>query len=432
MLTRGLGRAVLYLQTHDSVPHRGAILHACTHFAGYDAQLEPSRARYNFDLITAGGDREWYLPRLYHAFRTGEDVEDEEQVFDLMGLLAQDGDAVARTLVYDIFARDAPKLDTGGANALVDLDELAGYVFVARQWSRCPLPEDDQWEEDALLNTVEERFGADAVTAALAAAASAGTGEDAGLPAYLAQARERRRLHNKRRRSRPQSSTLDYEAVRAAVNGLPDRRTRSWLRYAGNIMDDALLLRLASDLDAETDMNRLSYLLDCFWQRAFPLPPHRLLALTESDNKDIACAAQDALAHVTHPNVRAFALARIAAGDVWCSVEMLQANPAEEDYMLMAELTQRPLSADEFHFLEIGILRYVEAHPSPNAIPVLLGLYENGPCSYCRISVVKNLLALDGWPKALLREIVWDCAEDTRMLAVPFSFPGGDEPLPTG
>lgn len=64
MLARGLGRAVLHLQTHDAVPHREAILHACTHFVGYDVQTDPSRARYNFDLITQGGDRDWYLPRL--------------------------------------------------------------------------------------------------------------------------------------------------------------------------------------------------------------------------------------------------------------------------------------------------------------------------------------------------------------------------------
>lgn len=122
------------------------------------------------------------------------------QFFEMMGFLAQDGNTLARTMMYDIFAEDAPKFDTRGAEDLVDLDSLAGYVFVARLWLAHPLPEDDQWEEDVLLDTVEERFGADAVTAALAAAQDEDTDEEAGLPAYLAQARERRALRDVERR----------------------------------------------------------------------------------------------------------------------------------------------------------------------------------------------------------------------------------------
>ena len=426
MLARGLGRAVLHLQTHDAAACREAILHACTHFVGYDVQTDPSRARSNFDLITQGRDRDWYLPRLYHAFATGEDVEMPSQLFELMGLLAQDGNTLARMMMYDNFAEDAPELDTTGAEALVNLDGLAGYVFVARQWNRYPLPEEEHWYEGWLLDTVEERFGTDAVTAALAAAVDANINEEADLPAYLAEAREKRRLWKEKRRGRRQSPAPDYDTVRGLIDAPRGQKTRYSLGRAGQDADDALFSRLASDLDIETDPARVLHLLYFFARRVFPLSPHCLLELAQNGDQDVALAAQKALTHVTHPDVRAFALVQIDAGNVWYSLDMLIANPAEEDYTLMAELTQRPLSIDEFHHVGISILDYVEAHPLADIVPALLNVYENGFCSICRRSVVKHLLSLAPLPDAVLREIVWDCAEDTRMLAVPFRLPDGE------
>ncbi len=426
MLARGLGRAILHLQTHDAIPYRDTILHACTHFVGYDVQTDPSRARYNFDLITQGGDRDWYLPRLYHAFATGEDVEMPIQLFNLMGFLAQDGNTLARMMMYDNFAEDAPELDTTGADVLVDLDGLAGYVFVARQWIKHPLPEDDQWEEDVLLDTVEERFGADAVTAALAATMDENVNEGADLSVYLAQVRERRRLDKANQPKRPQFPVPDYETVRGIVDKPLGRSGQYLLRRAGRFADDALLSRVAGELDAETDPARVLHLLYFFGWAVFPLPPHRLLALAQSGDQDTAFAARAALAHVTHPDVRAFALAQMDTGNVRYLVDMLQMNPAEEDYALMAALTQRPLSADEFHHAGMSILDYVKTHPSPQAVPALLGVYENGLCAFCRSSVVDSLAALTPLPQAIEREIAWDASPDTRTYAAFFGSPNSD------
>jgi hypothetical protein len=84
------------------------------------------------------------------------------------------------------------------------------------------------------------------------------------------------------------------------------------------------------------------------------------------------------------------------------------------------------LSADEFHDLGTSIRRYLDEHPSPRAVPALLSVYEIGFCSYCRTSIVEDLISLASLPDAVVREIVWDCAEDTRMLAVPFRLPDGE------
>lgn len=51
-LFRGLGRAYLHLQQHDTAPYHAALLHACLYNPVYDRQSEGSRADYLFGLIS--------------------------------------------------------------------------------------------------------------------------------------------------------------------------------------------------------------------------------------------------------------------------------------------------------------------------------------------------------------------------------------------
>src|SRR4051794_649608 len=64
LLEKGLGRAIVYLQTHDAAPFREVILHACTHDLRFDRQLEPSRGRYLFDLVQHTQEPEYYRERI--------------------------------------------------------------------------------------------------------------------------------------------------------------------------------------------------------------------------------------------------------------------------------------------------------------------------------------------------------------------------------
>lgn len=423
MLARGLGRAVLMLQTHDPAPYREEIWHACTHYAGYDMQMEASRGRYNFDLITQGGDLEWFLPRLYRAFATGDDVEMPSQLVETMGLLAQAGDMRAREMMYAAFAEDAPLFDTRGADDLVALDGLAGYVFVARQWLKYPLPEDDNRAEVWLLDDVEERFGAEAVSAAFVAAAADGAQADADEPGklltYLAAVRERCRLWRAERAARPPRALPDYNSVSALLSAPPSTSYRVRLRSAGRRSDKRLRGDLAHALQAEADPARLAGLLHFFSDCPFPLPPQRLLTLARGDDADIALAAQAALSHITHPEVRALALSLLGAGNIWHAVGMLAANPGPGDYVLLGALLHRPWSEHEMHHLGMSIRDYVKVHPSPDAVPVLHRLYEYGPCSFCRSSVVDVWVALAPLPLHIAHEIAWDAEPDVRAYAAP-------------
>ena len=109
LLHIGLGRAILFAQTHDLAPYSDRILHACLHNIAYDPQCEGSRARYMFDIIHLTDQVQFYREHILAALARSEPSGDWDsyQLFDFARLFAQSGDTVARQLIYDTFVRNA-------------------------------------------------------------------------------------------------------------------------------------------------------------------------------------------------------------------------------------------------------------------------------------------------------------------------------------
>ncbi len=63
-LEKGFGRAILYMQRHDSKPLRDAILHAVTHDLRFDSQFEKDRGDYLYRIMTTTGEPDFYRSRL--------------------------------------------------------------------------------------------------------------------------------------------------------------------------------------------------------------------------------------------------------------------------------------------------------------------------------------------------------------------------------
>jgi hypothetical protein len=71
----------------------------------------------------------------------------------------------------------------------------------------------------------------------------------------------------------------------------------------------------------------------------------------------------------------------------------------------------------------MDILRFVKANLTAGAEGSLTLLYENGPCSMCRESCVKHLIALNRLPGWMRDECRHDADSGTRGLVA-----GGTEP----
>lgn len=412
-LASGFGRVILFLRENDAALFREAILDSCLHHRAFDQQTESYRTEYLLDIIQATGEPEFYAAHIREALGTEDEDYSYGQLYELAAQFARNGDAEARRVMYDRFGRGADRRDTTGAEDIVALDGLGGYLFVADQWQRHPLPEKDQWEEAWLLGKLEEQAGQEEARQALRHAAQ----DRPELAAYLAGVEQKRTQWQARRDSREPAPVPTYDDLRTRIAD-PTQTTRwqPWRSWTRRLGDDALA-RLAQDLLAETDRGPLLKLLHLFRERAFPLGIDRLLDLARGRDEDIAEAARWVLGNLSDHRIRALALELWEAEESPIAVvHLLRKNFAGGDYARVERLVSGDMPADDFHHLAMIVRRFIEAHPTPEAAPTLLALYERGRCTLCRCSAVELHLPLGPLPPWILAEGRYDADSETRSL----------------
>lgn len=417
---RGLGRAVLWLRHGKVVPDRDFLLYACIHNLAYDRQSEDNRALYMFDMIQATSEPEFYTRAVQNTLAAWDgDEEDNEdpvsvyQMFDLLGLLAKQGDSSARQSLYSFFEKHA-QFDAVREEVLVEIDGLDGYLFVIRQWLKYPQPEeDDQRFDYLLLDTVEKRFGTEHVQAFLEQ-----TSQDNALRAYLTEVREKHTAWKTRLKSRPKRHWPDYAEIQQLISDTKKRCGPTvWARY-GEHLSAADAEQMAQDLLAETDPRRLKCRLLLFKRRPFPLSHEPLLTMAQSTDREVASAARAALGQIAHPAVRILALELMDTDKRPDElIEMLTLNFQAGDEKAIEHVLSKPWDANELHWLTLDVRNLAAANPQPALAGALMRLYEEGCCTMCRYGVIELLEKLDPLPPYILEEGHFDAYDGTRELA---------------
>jgi hypothetical protein len=165
----GLVRAVLYLQSHSAAMYHDVILHACLQASPYDPQSEGPRGEYLYDLIASTGDGGFYRDQVLAALATGstEDNWNETWYFDLARVFAHNGDKHAREVMYTRFLQNITAEDATGAESLIELDGIDGFLYVANVLGEALLSDPDIWgDTQYLFRVLEDRHG-EAQTGAL-------------------------------------------------------------------------------------------------------------------------------------------------------------------------------------------------------------------------------------------------------------------------
>ncbi len=424
ILAAGLGRTVLYLRDHDDTPYRDVILYACTHNTGYDRQIEGSRADYLFELIQQTSDPQWYRNGILAALvaKNGMDELDLSQRFGLAHLFAKGGDAEARQAMHTMFAQNvAERDDDMGADEIVELDGLDGFIFVADCLGRRLLVNPEAWSSDFALSLLEKKIGKDKAMEAVNRAAT----ENPTIATYLSAVLQRRAGYVEAG-GRSQDIQPYDEVKQIIVDPRAARRTPSLLRW-GQRAPDNEVMRAACDLLKEEDPTRLHGYLLIFSKRPFPLAPEKLIALasrvldqaydarTADINARAALQAWNVLQLVTHPSVRAFALRSMQSVN-WAdrAVGLLISNFANGDHLLIEECLARYEGNDWVHDVGFDALKVFEANPTSDSITILNTIYERGPCSVCRGRCVEQLIALKQVPAWMAEECRFDANEGIR------------------
>lgn len=407
-LRKGIGRAVLYLKTHDSKPHLESLLNACIRNVAYDSQCESSREQYLKDLIQASGDEEFFrdgLMLVLAAEMIDTDQADLDQIIAVARMFAQRGDLPIKNSMYRALERAGFELAGSCYTDLIALDGIHALVIASE---KCPATIDDHdlWVLDTLLVALEERDGSEAANVAIEEASR----QSPGLKAFVERARRVRIT----KRSIDKDPRLDYPSLKLVIREESKfRNLYGWGRTASVEELEAA----ADDIIGETDRNRLLTYLSIFRSGHLPRSIEKVLELAESDDIRIARAAVNALAQISDPRIRELLLRLMdipnRRGD---AVELMISNYHDGDFERIEAAVRETRDPDCLHYLGMGMRHLLAVHCPQDATNALLFLYENGPCSLCRGEFVEKLIALKSIPERIREECLFDADPNTRKL----------------
>lgn len=266
--------------------------------------------------------------------------------------------------------------------------------------------DDYGWVVGYLIRTLNDRDGADVTASALQAARL--SRRELNELLILSD-----RLHS----SIPSDpdTILDYATAKSVVDpmhGFP----HSWIKTAP-ITD---LKMAADDLMNERDEQRTGHYLQVFVRRDFPYDPSHLFSFIKSKNRRVSHAALRALRRLSHPKIREFALQTISEGkrpDL--AIDLLVSNFQSGDLALLeAVFHDVDLDDDAWHGMGMATLELLRsvAVPSDESRMLLLKLYEQTPCSFCRRSFVEELRDAHAVPDWMAYEARFDAEPETAAL----------------
>jgi hypothetical protein len=426
-------------------------------------QLEGDRAPWLFFMLECTEDMDYYAPRIYERyFSLVKDRirnDDQYQLFGLICEFAECGSKKAKDEVYYFFDRQFGIEDCDGwfygKYTIVATDGIPGLLYVLERFGRyikANIKDSKDFSFAGLghiIEFAEENFGKAEVQVALKAESEWNEfvkiyleyekdyleHNESGNLEYKNKTDEEKGKRN--RMEFPLREMVDrfladdfskYQNDEKFVKNPVDFLTRFSsapykFRIAG-VWAEEKDLEYAYQKACETDdLFRKAILLKVFEGRSLLRVEPQLIALLNSDNKELAESVKDALSNTKHPIIREKAL------------ELLQATPVPQNWFYGLDLLVNNFQADDVATMlsslqtnqiseycvlhnAISCLRKTDMNNPSNAFaPILLWMYENGLCSDCREDIVERLLEMNQLTPEILEECRNDCNAVIRELA---------------
>lgn len=401
----GLGRAVLFVDGPLAPPFSEAVLEACLQNKARDPQIEDSREQYMLDIVRRTGNPSFYTDHILAVPAVDPDSWDVGQRLEMLRLLAQEGDSQARCAMIATFeATFGPSNGGSFASEFIELDGIAGLLFVMERIGAWLREDEERWVDDMLLSLAGGMFGTDAVSSAVSERARI----DVNVAAFLERANATSVEWT------DDSRVLSYEQVRIHI-----RSGRSgyfdWVKRAGPVE----LEFAALDLIHETECDQLLAYLKIFRNRRFPLDCEHLIRLTASPDGGVARRALLALANVENDKVRQLALSLVESRSPHriFAIDLLVNNFRSGDQERVANWCKEETEPDFINGYGLDLGEFFRAHPSDKIeTELLVALYDRQPCSHCRHNIVQRLIELNALPDDLRAESKFDSYLETREL----------------
>jgi hypothetical protein len=410
LLQLGHGRAILYARDHNVDGFRNVILDACLHCRAYDAQMEGTRASYMLDLLDLMPGKEFYYDEVLNVLPGSGDDWDAAQRFHFAACLATDGNDRAKRVMYKSY-NPGPKKGEAIAIEFLQMDGIDGLLFASEKIGALLTATTEKVDLGWLMSAAKETVGEQEAREALR---KVGAGNPR-IEAYrLAEEESRNHLDDRLRKSGEMMSAT-YEQVKPKLLEM----TSGWIASWGARANDAELDHAARGLAAARSPKEQYAHLRIFARRLFPLDIQLLFSLVDVEDERVGLAATSALSQITHPEVRQLAFRLVETGAKWRgeAVELLARNFRPGDHAIAVRWFEAEDDLETLHSFGMDLTDLWEQHPDEETeVPMLLAMYERGPCSFCREKTVRRLIERGALTEELRLECSFDANDDIRDL----------------
>jgi hypothetical protein len=424
-LRRGLGRAILYLRTHDSEPVLDLVRDACVRDVAF-SWMEETREAYLRGVIISTGRIPELRRMVLDALPVAHGPRDTGQLLSLAAEFAKRGDPEARAATYAAFDRNESGEPFRGGFDLIDLDGTSALLHIAERVGDELAPE-CQWKARSWVHRARKTAGAETVDCALAAAAAS----SARVAAFVRVVEAGERSHAEWVAAPKERPIPSYTEVKATLLAPPDSAEGATARRARvRTESEEERAAIAADL-LTTESPALLREIARFYRINRRLPfvadvgPY--LARARSDVRAIADATRTALAQSDDPRVRDLAESLLREGDVGReTLLLLDRHLRPEDHFVIEQaLAKSPLASAtdddaEVHDVCIGILNLYAKRPTDESVSLMAWVYEHTPCSACREDAVGALARHRALSPAIVEEAALDASEKTRKVVARY------------
>lgn len=405
------------------------VLRACIEDQAYDAQCEDHRASWLYSMFRRAPEYEFFRNGIIAELQKMSEESSPDQLCELAGLMARDGDEAARTALRSyVRAQNFDNSETvSGYHALALTDGRPALIELARNLGKFLQDHPDKYlpSLDELIDDVDAYRLAFTDLTLLSRT-------DPSIAAYVAHEQQdiEKRLAYEReepaeKQARLESSRAEFlqqwpvaDIIAAAIRH--DRGRGKFHRF-GRVSSPDTLAIVLERLSVETDAETCLRLLWIFRDASPPYIPESLWSLAEHDEVRIRDAAITALAHSDDPAVGTLGrqyLSRdvFTAADA-AAIELLTKHyKAGDEDLIMNVLNRLSPNEEEAHDIGWSIRRFAEVNNSPSTAGILKWAYETNPCTICRADFVRLLLESNSLPRTAAFECRFDASNEIQDL----------------
>jgi hypothetical protein len=413
---KGQGRAIVFLQDHESTPYRWIILRAIIRYIGYAWQEEGDRTWYLRELMRLSGCEEEYREIAIRAFWKARRNRDRWQLDNLLMSFALDGFEPARGAIYDAFNSSEGKRRANLAERIAKTDGSEGLLFVIESYGP-DLSQDLEFDAKWWREGAEEKDGKERVAQVLS--------DEAETPAVkrflqVAFTEERRK-----KPKNPQVKGLTWSQVRTRMLEMSEagessyvtgRYMRAWTAVA----DADQLVLAATEFENENEPGWLSALAKGLDRIYYPLPLDTVLnRIRTADGAEYHSLCR-ALRDRNEPEIREVAIELLADEDRWfLGLDLLTSTALPEDEGLIMTVLNEHRQDPDWFYVHSACMD-VDAIARDRTLDVrqmLAWVYEESPCSVCREIALDLMVDRGAASKEILAEALFDAEGETRRKA---------------